>query len=112
MSKGCANAPGRIRTCDLSLRRRALYPLSYGRAWTGGREARPPEEGIRVLAARALDSPSMDLDVVFAGTGGSVPSARRGLPALLLRRGGDRLVFGCGEGTQRQLVRSVGLPDI
>ena len=24
-------APGRIRTCDLSLRRRALYPLSYGR---------------------------------------------------------------------------------
>jgi hypothetical protein len=25
------NAPGRIRTCDLSLRRRALYPLSYGR---------------------------------------------------------------------------------
>src|SRR5439155_1926174 len=25
------NAPGRIRTSDLSLRRRALYPLSYGR---------------------------------------------------------------------------------
>jgi hypothetical protein len=25
------DAPGRIRTCDLSLRRRALYPLSYGR---------------------------------------------------------------------------------
>ena len=24
-------APGKIRTCDLSLRRRALYPLSYGR---------------------------------------------------------------------------------
>ena len=54
----------------------------------------------------------MDLDVVFAGTGGSVPSARRGLPALLLRRGGERLLFDCGEGTQRQLLRSVGLPDI
>ena len=27
----CGNAPGRIRTCDLALRRRALYPLSYGR---------------------------------------------------------------------------------
>jgi L-Ala-D/L-Glu epimerase len=26
------HAPGRIRTSDLSLRRRALYPLSYGRA--------------------------------------------------------------------------------
>jgi L-alanine-DL-glutamate epimerase-like enolase superfamily enzyme len=25
------NAPGRNRTCDLSLRRRTLYPLSYGR---------------------------------------------------------------------------------
>jgi hypothetical protein len=25
------SAPGRIRTCGLSLRRRALYPLSYGR---------------------------------------------------------------------------------
>jgi hypothetical protein len=26
-----SDAPGRIRTCDLSLRRRTLYPLSYGR---------------------------------------------------------------------------------
>ena len=25
-------APGRIRTCGLALRRRALYPLSYGRS--------------------------------------------------------------------------------
>ena len=28
------NAPGRNRTCDLALRRRALYPLSYGRRET------------------------------------------------------------------------------
>jgi ribonuclease Z len=54
----------------------------------------------------------MDLSVVFAGTAGSVPTARRGLPALLLRRGADRLLFDCGEGTQRQLLRSVGLPDV
>jgi ribonuclease Z len=54
----------------------------------------------------------MDLSLFFAGTGGSVPSARRGLPALLLRRGADRLLFDCGEGTQRQLVRSVGLADL
>ena len=54
----------------------------------------------------------MDLSLFFAGTAGSVPSARRGLPALLLRRGGDRVLFDCGEGTQRQLLRSVGLPDI
>jgi len=54
----------------------------------------------------------MDLSLFFAGTGGSVPTARRGLPALLLRRGGDRLLFDCGEGTQRQLLRTVGLPDV
>jgi ribonuclease Z len=54
----------------------------------------------------------MDLSVFFAGTAGSVPSARRGLPALLLRAGGDRLLFDCGEGTQQQLLRSIGLPDL
>jgi ribonuclease Z len=54
----------------------------------------------------------MDLDVVFVGTAGSAPTARRGLPATLVRRGGDRLLFDCGEGTQRQLLRSVGLLDL
>lgn len=54
----------------------------------------------------------MDLSAFFAGTAGSVPSARRGLPALVLARGGDRLLIDCGEGTQRQLLRSMGLPDL
>jgi ribonuclease Z len=54
----------------------------------------------------------VDLSLFFAGTAGSVPSARRGLPAVLVRHGGDRLLFDCGEGTQRQLLRSVGLPDL
>jgi len=54
----------------------------------------------------------MDLSLFFAGTAGSVPSARRGLPALLLRAGGDRMLFDCGEGTQQQLLRSVGLPEL
>jgi ribonuclease Z len=54
----------------------------------------------------------MDLSLFFAGTAGSVPSARRGLPALLIRRGGERILIDCGEGTQRQLVRSVGLTDL
>jgi ribonuclease Z len=54
----------------------------------------------------------MDLSIFFAGTAGSVPTARRGLPAILLRAGGDRLLFDCGEGTQQQLLRSIGLPDI
>jgi ribonuclease Z len=34
------------------------------------------------------------------------------MPALLVRRGGERLLFDCGEGTQRQLVASIGLADL
>lgn len=54
----------------------------------------------------------MDLDVVFLGTAASVPSAGRGLSSMLVRRGGDRLLIDCGEGTQRQLMRSTGLADL
>ena len=53
-----------------------------------------------------------DLSVFFAGTAGSVPTARRGLPAVVVRHGGHRLLFDCGEGTQRQLLRSIGLTDL
>jgi ribonuclease Z len=51
----------------------------------------------------------MDLAVTFLGTGGSVPSARRSTAAVLITRGGERLLFDCGEGTQRQMQRSLGL---
>jgi ribonuclease Z len=50
--------------------------------------------------------------VFFAGTGGSQPTPRRGLPAAVIRRGGDRILIDCGEGTQRQLVSSIGLADL
>ena len=49
---------------------------------------------------------------MFAGTAGSAPSARRGLPALLVRRGAERILIDCGEGTQRQLLRAGGLSDV
>jgi ribonuclease Z len=55
----------------------------------------------------------VDLDLVFLGTSGSVPTARRGLSGLLVRRGGERMLIDCGEGTQRQLLRSaVGLIEL
>jgi ribonuclease Z len=55
----------------------------------------------------------VELDLVFLGTAGSMPTAQRAPAALLVRRGGDRLLFDCAEGTQRQLLRSaVGLPDL
>jgi ribonuclease Z len=54
----------------------------------------------------------VELSVLFVGTAGSVPSARRGLPALLVRHGGERILVDCGEGTQRQLIRSGGLVEL
>ncbi|HWB70413.1 MAG TPA: MBL fold metallo-hydrolase, partial [Solirubrobacterales bacterium] len=54
----------------------------------------------------------MDLSVIFLGTGGSVPSARRSTASVLIARGGERLMFDCGEGTQRQMQRSLGLTQV
>jgi ribonuclease Z len=58
-------------------------------------------------------NPAVDLDLVFLGTSGSLPTAQRAPAATLLRRGGERLLFDCAEGTQRQLLRSnVGLVEL
>jgi ribonuclease Z len=54
----------------------------------------------------------VELSALFLGTAGSVPSARRGLPAVLVRHGGERILVDCGEGTQRQLIRSAGLVEL
>jgi ribonuclease Z len=55
----------------------------------------------------------MDLDLVFLGTAGSMPTAQRAPAAVLVRKGGERLLFDCAEGTQRQLLRSsVGLVEL
>jgi ribonuclease Z len=54
----------------------------------------------------------VDLSAIFLGTGGSVPSARRSTASVLISRGGDRLLFDCGEGTQRQMQRSIGLTQV
>ncbi len=54
----------------------------------------------------------MDFSITFTGTAGSAPTARRGLPSYLVRHGGSRILVDCGEGTQRQLVKSTGLVDL
>ena len=42
-----------------------------------------------------------------------MPTAQRAPAAMLVRRGGDKLLFDCAEGTQRQLLRSsVGLLEL
>src|SRR5688500_14974932 len=54
----------------------------------------------------------MDLSMAFLGTGGSVPTARRATACLLARIGGDRILFDCGEGAQRQMMLSTGLVQL
>jgi ribonuclease Z len=44
--------------------------------------------------------------LTFLGTSASVPSAERNHPALLVEAAGQRMLVDCGEGTQRQLLRS------
>ena len=41
-----------------------------------------------------------------------MPSARRNTASVLVARGGERLLFDCGEGTQRQMQRSLGLVQV
>ena len=54
----------------------------------------------------------MDLSVVFLGTGGSVPSARRATACVLIRAGGSRILIDAGEGAQRQMIASTGLVQV
>jgi ribonuclease Z len=44
--------------------------------------------------------------LTFLGTSASVPSAERNHPGLLVEAGSNRILVDCGEGTQRQLLRS------
>jgi ribonuclease Z len=43
--------------------------------------------------------------VTFLGTGGSIPQAGRSPSAVAVEREGDLMLFDCGEGTQRQMMR-------
>jgi ribonuclease Z len=46
----------------------------------------------------------MSLKVVFLGTAGSVPTPKRSLPAIIVKRKGEQIIFDCGEGVQRQMI--------
>ncbi|MGB9854056.1 MAG: ribonuclease Z [Candidatus Bathyarchaeales archaeon] len=46
----------------------------------------------------------MSLEVVFLGTAGSIPTSKRSLPAVLIKRKGEQIMFDCGEGVQRQMI--------
>ncbi|NWF86443.1 ribonuclease Z [Candidatus Bathyarchaeota archaeon] len=48
----------------------------------------------------------MSLKVIFLGTTGSVPTTKRSLPSILIQRKGEQIMFDCGEGVQRQMIRA------
>jgi ribonuclease Z len=50
----------------------------------------------------------LSLHVIFLGTGGSIPTTTRSLPAILMQRKGEQIMFDCGEGVQRQMIRAGG----
>ena len=45
------------------------------------------------------------LRVTFLGTSAARPTSGRNVSALAVQRGGERFLFDCGEGTQRQMMR-------
>jgi ribonuclease Z len=45
-------------------------------------------------------------ELLFLGTSASAPSAKRNLPALLIKHDEHRFLVDCGEGTQRQILQS------
>src|SRR3954447_7710812 len=59
--------------------------------------------------------PAMSLAVRLLGTSASRPTVERNVASLAVVREGETLLFDCGEGTQRQMMRygvSFGLADI
>lgn len=53
------------------------------------------------------------LKIIFLGTTGSLPTPGRGMPSLMIQREGERMLFDCGEGTQRQMMCArTGFMDI
>ena len=58
---------------------------------------------------------AMSMSVRFLGTAASRPTVERNVAALALMREGETLLFDCGEGTQRQMMRyhiSFALADV
>lgn len=46
------------------------------------------------------------LQVFFLGTSGALPTISRNLPCILLKWGSHDLIFDCGEGSQRQMMKA------
>jgi len=48
----------------------------------------------------------MSMQVIFLGTAASIPTIARALPSVAVKRKNEILMFDCGEGTQRQMIKA------
>jgi len=48
----------------------------------------------------------MSICLTFLGTGAAVPTIERSLPAVIISRGKEQIMFDCGEGVQRQIMKA------
>jgi len=46
----------------------------------------------------------VSLRIIFLGTAAGIPTQKRSLPAILIQREGEQVLFDCGEGVQRQML--------
>lgn len=60
--------------------------------------------GLR-LSAVGYIHPAMSLTLVLLGTSASRPTVERNVSSIALVREGETMLFDCGEGTQRQMMR-------
>jgi ribonuclease Z len=58
------------------------------------------------IISRASRKGNPLFEIIFLGTSASAPSIRRGLPAQVIMHDEYRFLVDCGEGTQRQIMKS------
>ena len=72
---------------------------------SGRNRPRPKERDIAESVVWARYIRRMSLSIRFLGTSAARPTVERNVTALALAREGETLLFDCGEGTQRQMMR-------
>ena len=71
----------------------------------------PCEMGLRAISSEAVlhfalcSLYSVFMRITFLGTAAARPTVGRNVSSLMIQREGDHLMFDCGEGTQRQMMR-------
>jgi ribonuclease Z len=48
----------------------------------------------------------LSISVIFLGTSASIPTPERSLSSIAVKRRGELIIFDCGEGVQRQMVKT------